>query len=73
MKTKIKGIEYSTTTIRKDILKQNLRVPVGNDYYGSAEALPYRWTGEDGEDFQVYHNGKWKFAQSIDFEFNINY
>lgn len=71
MKTKVKGIEYSTATIRKDLLKQELLVPLGeNDYYGWADPLPYRWTGEDGEDFQVYHNGKWKFAQSIDFDFN---
>jgi hypothetical protein len=69
MKTKIKGVQYSTTTVRKDLLKKKLSVPVGAEHYGSPEPLPYRWTGEDGEDFQVYHNGKWKFAMSIDFDF----
>lgn len=68
IKTDVNGIKYSTTTIRKDLLKKGLSVPVGDEYYGSPNPLPYRWTGEGGDDFQVYHNFKWKFAQSIDFE-----
>jgi len=69
MKTKIKGIEYSTATLRKDILKRKESVPVGSEYYGSPEPLPYCWDGEDDEYFKVYHKGKWKLAMSIDFEF----
>jgi hypothetical protein len=67
--TKIDGQLYSTTRIRADILEQELRVPVGEEYYGSADPIPYRWK-DDGDDvFEVYHNGSWKEAQSIDFEF----
>lgn len=53
-------------TIRKDILSKGLSVPVGEGYYGSKKALPYRWIGDD---FQVLLKGKWNEAYSIDFEF----
>lgn len=34
--------------------------------------IPYRWVMKDTEYeyFQIYFNGKWQVAQSIDFSFN---
>lgn len=66
MKTKINGIEYSLAVVRKDLLEEKLGVPVGEGYYYAADPLPYRWINEE---FQVYYNGKWESAESIDFDF----
>ena len=66
---KIKGFDYKLAAVRPSLIKRDLAVPVGNDYYLGEEPLPYRYTGEDGEDFQVYLNGKWQSAESIDFNF----
>jgi hypothetical protein len=66
---KINGFNYPLAKVRQDLLDEGTAVPVGRNYYTSAEPLPYRWTGEDGDDFQVYLNGKWHYAESIDFEF----
>jgi hypothetical protein len=68
---KIQGFNYPKAKVREDILEQNLSVPVGEGYYGLPEALAYRWkdADTDEEQFQVYLNGQWQDAQSIDFEF----
>ncbi len=52
--------------IRKDILKQNLAVPIGDEYYDEQYSLRYRWRKDV---FQVFYKGKWQFARVIDFEF----
>lgn len=56
-------------TIRKDILSQNLAVPIGDEYYAGKEPLKYRWRKDV---FQVFYNGKWQYAKSIDFDFVTN-
>lgn len=59
--------------VRPDIREREYAVPIGdNDYYGGAEPIPYRWVNETEEDegeFEVYYNGKWQTARSIDFDF----
>lgn len=59
-------MKHQTCKIRKDILDQNLSVPVGNEYYGGVEPLKYRWNKDQ---FQVFYKDKWQLAESIDFEF----
>lgn len=58
--------------IRSDLLKDEQGVPIGleieSEYYTSAEPLEYRWRNND-EIFEVLHNGQWKEAYSIDFDF----
>lgn len=54
--------------IRPDILEKNLSVPVGSTHYGKETPLPYRWTRDD-EGFEVFLDGKWQEAYSIDFDF----
>lgn len=68
-KMTVDKIEYNSTQVRLDILKNKESVPVGDGYYGEEQRLPYRWVNND-EDFQVYLDGKWQEAQSIDFQFN---
>jgi hypothetical protein len=60
----------SFCTVRKDLLEKELGVPVGDVYYSEAESLPYRWSGEEEDKFEVLYEGKWQEAYSIDFEFN---
>lgn len=55
--------------VRKEIINNGESVPVGDEYYGCREPLPYRWLNDT--DFQVYHNGVWKEACSIDWDFEI--
>lgn len=55
--------------IRKDLQKQNLRVPIGDaSYYSGSYPLSYRWL-KDTEGFQVLYQGTWQDAESIDFDF----
>lgn len=63
---KIEGFNYPVAKVRQDLLDEGTAVPVGKNYYTSAEPLAYRWKGEE---FEVYLNGKWQCAESIDFEF----
>lgn len=66
--TKIVGGEtYPLAKIRKDLLQKDTGIPIGKGYYFLHEPLPYRWIGDVS--MQVYHDGKWKTAESIDFEF----
>lgn len=51
--------------VRQDLLDEGLSVEVGGDYYGESDPLPVR--GEDS-DFQVFYNGEWVDACSIDWE-----
>jgi len=56
--------------IRKDLQEQELKVPVGDIYFGGTGKLECRWFNEDEDDerFQVKINGIWLDAYSIDFE-----
>jgi len=55
--------------IRKDLQKENLRVPIGTaSYYSGSYPLSYRWLKDD-EGFQVFFQGSWQDAESIDFDF----
>lgn len=62
--------------IRKDLVKQSLSVPVGDSYVSGVlgQRFEYRWVNEDepGEQFQVFHDGSWQDAESIDFDFQNN-
>lgn len=53
--------------IRKDLLEQNLKIPVGDKYIAEDREYSYRWLKDQ---FQIYLNGKFQDASSIDFEFN---
>lgn len=64
----VDGIVRSIATVRKDLLEEQMGVPVGETHYSSSEPLPYRWTRK--EEFKVFHNNKWQDAESIDFDFN---
>jgi len=66
MQVKVKGFNYPTTKVRQDLLNDQVAVPVGKNYYSSPEPLPYRWKDEE---FQVYLNNNWHYAESIDFEY----
>lgn len=65
--TIIEGVEYKKATIRKDLLKEQVAVPVGKNYYTSPEPRPYRW--KDDEEFEIFLNGAWHLSESIDWEF----
>jgi len=68
---KIRGFNYPSAKIREDILEDKLSVPVGETFYGLPAALAYRWLNQDeeNEQFQVFLNGQWQDAESIDFDF----
>ena len=55
-------------TIRKDVRKHLLAVPIGNYFEGGSKPLEYRWASS--VKFQIFYKGKWRNAQSIDFDFN---
>jgi len=57
--------------IRPDIIKEHLSVPVKGTNFGGKEAVMYRWLKED-EGFQIHLYGKWRDAESIDFDFLSN-
>jgi hypothetical protein len=67
----IEGFYYPQAIVRPDLIEQELSVPVGEEHYGSPEPLPYRWKDMDTDDeqFQIYLNGKWQDAESIDWDF----
>ncbi len=75
MKT-IEKSEEVKARIRKDLRLKGLRVPIGeNDMHGNPRWVQCRWLNldpndEDNEQFQVFSNGAWKEAESIDFEFS---
>lgn len=56
-------------TIRGDLLDDNLRVPVGDSYYGDPNPLHYRYLHDDDDGFQVLYQGKWQVAYTVDFDF----
>ena len=53
--------------IRKDLLEKELSIPVGESFVGTKERFEYRWV--DDEQFQIFYEGIWQDAESIDFEF----
>jgi len=81
-----KPIEHSkgtmTCKIRQDLVEQVLCPNIGKDEEnrfivlsaGQPNSFLYRWLheGTDKEQFQIYYQGEWCDAQSIDFEFPDN-
>jgi hypothetical protein len=67
----IDGFNYPQAIVRPDLIERELSVPVGEKFYGSPEPLPYRWKDIDTDDeqFQIYLNGEWQDAESIDWNF----
>lgn len=64
-------IQYKPTstnwcTIRKDIQRQEYRVPVGTYFISGSGKYQYKWVGSN---FYILSFKKWKKANSIDFEF----
>jgi hypothetical protein len=53
--------------VRKDLLKAELSVPIGDEYYLGNKLFRYKYNKKD--EFFVFYHGGWKLAQSIDFEF----
>lgn len=56
-------------TIRKDLAGNGNLIPVGNEYviFEKNQPVQYKWIDDDV--FMIKHNGRWKSAESIDFEF----
>lgn len=52
--------------VRKELIDDDLGVPVGDYMYSEKAPLPYRWVDND---FQVLYLGKWRDANSIDWNF----
>ena len=52
---------------RKD-LSDDAGIPVGDEFVTDRGVYPYRWNDEDTL-FEIKHNGEWKEAQSIDWDF----
>lgn len=63
----VKPIRYSKAVVRKDLTEPYLGVPVGDGYYFGSNPLKYRWVTE--RCFQVYLDGKWQEAISLDWDF----
>ncbi len=63
----MKKLKPKHCRVRKDILKKKLSVPIGNEYYGEAEPLEYRWVND--VEFEVWYKDKWQSALSIDFDY----
>jgi hypothetical protein len=60
--------KHKKCKLRPDLVKLELSVPIGgSDYLSDPSPINYRWVDDE---FQVYFNGKWQTAYSIDFEFN---
>ena len=58
-----------TCRLRTDLFNKGLSVPIGTTgWLNDQTPLKYRWK-DCGCSFQVYFNGKWEDAESIDFEF----
>ena len=60
--------------IRKDLQDTDLGTPVGDTYVfylGEAQRFEYRWLNNDKE-FQIFLDGEWLEADSIDFDFPNN-
>lgn len=60
--------------IRKDLQDSVLLIPVGDTYIEFIDAdqrIEYRWINEDTkeEQFQVFVDGEWLDAESMDFDF----
>lgn len=58
---------YKQAWIRADIVEKGLAVPVGDKFYGLREPLSYQWLND--ETFQVFFEGSWQEAHSIDWDF----
>ena len=56
--------------IRKDLLKSNLSVPIGNStFINTNKSLYFKYNYDK---FLVFYNKKWQIAESLDFEFVTN-
>src|SRR6185369_3865372 len=64
--------------VRPELVKKNIRVPVGNthmDIFYETRPHAYRWLQEEfsaenrAEGFQVFYQGRWQDAESVDFDF----
>ena len=55
--------------LRQDLINKELGAPVGDSFYNSTQPIEYRWLDEI--DFQVFLNGKWEDAESVDFDFEL--
>lgn len=44
--------------------------PIGDEYVDQddLQGVPYRWINDDDK-FEIFYNGKWYPAESIDFDF----
>ncbi|MEO2054724.1 MAG: hypothetical protein ABGX83_05435 [Nitrospira sp.] len=66
----------SKAWVRRDLIEEGLSMPVGEKYYGGTEPLLCRWINDEGEvdldgaNFQVFFEGSWEEALSIDFVFS---
>lgn len=67
-KTKVEGILCPMARVRQDLINERFGVPVGGGTYFDKKPVPYRWIN-DTEKFQVFLDGAWEDAESIDFEF----
>ena len=59
-------IERPFCTVRPDLTDLGLSVPVGDTFVNKGE-YQYRWLNHDV--FQIFYEGKWCDANSVDFMF----
>lgn len=63
--------------IREDLQAKNLGVPITDpqteetEYHYGSETLPFQWEDDADEQMQIFKNGRWYNAYSIDFDFPI--
>ena len=55
--------------VRKDLVEQGVGVPVGDAYICDDVEYKYRWLNDDAEGFEVLHDGEYKTAYTVDFDF----
>ena len=61
-------LEEDKLAFKRPNLPDDLGIPVGDDFVYDRNMYPYRWN-EDDTLFEIKHNGEWKEAQSIDWDF----
>jgi len=69
----IEGATYKKATVRKDLLSLELGVPVGLGHimrYDENKSFPYRWKDDGDEVFEIFYQGEWQEAESIDWDFS---
>lgn len=63
-------MKKQTCKIRQDILNNNLAVPIGNEWYGDKNPLPYRWRKDVFQVFSII-NGNMQNPLILNFKQSV--